>query len=1206
MVNGKPRKHCVGLSLFDEGSNYHVVGIVRQGDKAQPSISAEDFKQCFQRLWLNSLPKPKQIRYDCEGFFRSLDLVQWLEGYGIRLQPIAGEAPWQLDKHSKHLETIKENANLLATELPPETELEEVISATVAAKNELHTLHGFAPNQWAFGQNCDRLESFLQQGDQVVVQQQREKRVSFEDQLKRKNEARMIFLRQDAKLRIQRAANANVRRSQTFETGQLVYFFRRGRGHGSRYQSFWYGPAKVICTEKTGSVERNQGSGSIVWIVHGTTLYRCAPEQLRVVTHEIQNLSHMFGHAETPSEVLENAKQSQNYKDISQEVPGDEVENGDSSGSCLPPMVGRTPAQKSKVHRSADLSGTSSHRRQTSGSKASRHDSESHQASQEARRDFELFREFRKAERSDRAQEDGREPPDSAEPSGSATGRAHQDEPDPVESTRSQPSNPGRFDADVSEGGRPREPSSAARQPSGPRGDRLFDHGRSSARLRSRSRGQDQQSSLGSVLWNEAETSGEIYTIGDLLSSETLDFVSETESCPVGCALVPDEFKTVRDASMDSQSVSRGCFSWMDHAVVEKVDSSQAPIHFVAENSEMIEIILSVAPRDVHSQKRNGVHEWVLNQKPKKNAEVKWKTLTSDEKAEFRVAMPCEISSFLEREAIEIASRHGIDHAKLLNMRWVLTYKVVEDKEGNPVGRKAKARLIIRGFEDPNLLHLQRDSPTLSVQSRNLMLSLCAHNRWPIWAGDIKTAFLNGNKLPVEKQLFGDPPSEVREELGMKEHEVLRIQKVIYGLLHAPRAWMEKLNSVLRNQGWITSRLEPCIWRLFDGTGSLVGIIGCHVDDLLVSGSGFLFQQKVHELRNSFPFGSWQAAQDEHITFCGCELRQDVEFNIMLSQERYSLGICDINISQTRKQEPMAKATTEEKKQMRATLGALSWRATQTCPWLAASVSVLQGKQTDPIVEDLLETNKLIRMQRQFCDVSLKFSSRIEKPILVTYSDASWACRKDGSSQGGQITILTDQRFLEGKRCEYSLISWQSRKLARVARSSTSAEVQAASNATDNHEFLKQMILEWYNPQQILPSQVDQAMRMIPSVLILDCKNLFDSLCRIQSSGLQLEEKRTAIEVLSIRERTLCAGVQVRWVDSDQQLADGLSKPLKFDHILSMLQHGLISVTFDPLFVSAKKKRAAVRQKNTTDEKAVVSKGTQPTDAKKEEEGMQI
>lgn len=139
--------------------------------------------------------------------------------------------------------------------------------------------------------------------------------------------------------------------------------------------------------------------------------------------------------------------------------------------------------------------------------------------------------------------------------------------------------------------------------------------------------------------------------------------------------------------------------------------------------------------------------------------------------------------------------------------------------------------------------------------------------KWGLMTGDIKTAFLNGDRLTEEQQLFGDPPAEVREELKMKPHEVLRILKTIYGLLQAPRVGYDKLNSVLSQQGWITSRLEPCIWRLYDGSGNLIGLIGCHVDDLLVAGEGVVFEQKIHDLRNAFPFGSWLYAQHESISF---------------------------------------------------------------------------------------------------------------------------------------------------------------------------------------------------------------------------------------------------------------------------------------------------------------------------------------------------
>ena len=89
-----------------------------------------------------------------------------------------------------------------------------------------------------------------------------------------------------------------------------------------------------------------------------------------------------------------------------------------------------------------------------------------------------------------------------------------------------------------------------------------------------------------------------------------------------------------------------------------------------------------------------------------------------------------------------------------------------------------------------------------------------------------------------------------------------------------------------------------------------------------------------------------------------------------------------------------------------------------------------------------------------------------------------------------------------------------------------------ASSSTDTHEFIKQIMLDWFNKETIESDEVDSAMRQVESVLVCDSRNLYDALAKIESSGLHLEEKRIAIEVLSIRERTKAAGMMLRWVAS--------------------------------------------------------------------------
>jgi len=139
-----------------------------------------------------------------------------------------------------------------------------------------------------------------------------------------------------------------------------------------------------------------------------------------------------------------------------------------------------------------------------------------------------------------------------------------------------------------------------------------------------------------------------------------------------------------------------------------------------------------VAPRDVHKQNRNGSSEWILNQKPKKNAEISFKKLTEDDQDLFTEAMEKEIDSYLDHEAVAIATMNGISPERLLGMRWVLTWKPIEDDQGKDIGHKAKARLIIKGFQDPDLLHIKRDSPTLATSSRNMSLAIASTNQWQI------------------------------------------------------------------------------------------------------------------------------------------------------------------------------------------------------------------------------------------------------------------------------------------------------------------------------------------------------------------------------------------------------------------------------------------------------------------------------------------
>ena len=146
-----------------------------------------------------------------------------------------------------------------------------------------------------------------------------------------------------------------------------------------------------------------------------------------------------------------------------------------------------------------------------------------------------------------------------------------------------------------------------------------------------------------------------------------------------------------------------------------------------------------------------------------------------------------------------------------------------------------KARLVLVGWQDPELGRIKTDSPTLRKESKNLILSICAAKKWKIWGADIKTAFLSGD--PSDRQLYFRPPDEIKSWMKLDRDQLFRLEKAAYGLAEAPRAWFLRLSRELSEQGLQVSQLDRCLFTLRNKKGELIGICGVHVDDLLGGGT---------------------------------------------------------------------------------------------------------------------------------------------------------------------------------------------------------------------------------------------------------------------------------------------------------------------------------------------------------------------------------
>jgi hypothetical protein len=152
-----------------------------------------------------------------------------------------------------------------------------------------------------------------------------------------------------------------------------------------------------------------------------------------------------------------------------------------------------------------------------------------------------------------------------------------------------------------------------------------------------------------------------------------------------------------------------------------------------------------------------------------------------------------------------------------------------------------------------------------------------------------------------------------------------------------------------------------------------------------------------------------------------------------------------------------------------------------------------------------------------------------------------------------------------------NLVSWSSHKLKRKSRSSNAAEVQAMSDTEDQLYWLRAMVAS-FSGQSIERGVRETAVNRVTGLLVTDSKSIFDAM-HSATGGLGLEEKRTALELVDLCDRVQTNGAVVRWVNSEANPADSLTKAAARKPLEELFKTHEWAITRDPLERSARKLR---------------------------------
>lgn len=555
----------------------------------------------------------------------------------------------------------------------------------------------------------------------------------------------------------------------------------------------------------------------------------------------------------------------------------------------------------------------------------------------------------------------------------------------------------------------------------------------------------------------------------------------------------------------------------------------------------------------------------------KQRTEVKLSLLAPEEKAAFQAAKQTEVQNWLTTGTVSKILRSKLAPEQILRCRWLLVWKEKDLTQKNEIKEhqglsklhthKAKARLVVLGYLDPNLTEVPRDSPTLGRQSKMLLLQLIASNGWSLGSFDIRAAFLQG-RTQKDRVMGIEPVPELAEALKLKPDEVCKLDKSAYGLIDAPFLWFQTLCEELALLGMTPSPFDPCMFILrHPKTGALSGALGVHVDDGIYGGDDY-FHQQIQKLEQKYPFGS---KKSRSFTFTGIDMQQQPDNSIRLSQAKYVNNISPISIKPDRRQNEDEKVTEEERHQLRGLVGSLQYAAVHTRPDISSALSHLQSQINQAKVSTLITANKVLHSAKKHSDVCIQIQPIAIKDVrFIAFSDASFASKSKPESHAGMIILATHKEISQNKSCAISPLSWGTKKIQRIVTSTLSAETSALSTALDQLTWLRlywAWILdpktEWQRPEKVtnLPPAITIPTYKIDSqdLAITDCKSLYDLTTRTAIPNCS--EFRTQLLARSIKD-ILSEGIKLHWVHSGAQLADALTKVMEANFLRETLRQG--------------------------------------------------
>ncbi len=388
-----------------------------------------------------------------------------------------------------------------------------------------------------------------------------------------------------------------------------------------------------------------------------------------------------------------------------------------------------------------------------------------------------------------------------------------------------------------------------------------------------------------------------------------------------------------------------------------------------------------------------------------------------------------------------------------LPTRW--TFDTKKDEQGNIL--RYRSRLVARGDRQiPGIDFTDTYAPTVNIQCIRILLFLAVQHDFEIDQLDVKTAFL----IPkLNEDIYIYPPQHYHLKTP---GYVLKLQKTLYGLRQAARAWYFEVRNYLTSINFSINSGDQCVFHgLIDNKPVYIAF---HVDDFLVIGPKTAVDKLKLILAAKYPIKDMGPA---HL-FLGMVINRDRKAaTLSLSQDPLIHEIIDIfpthfprarvpipstlqftRDSITATKPIKAVLTSPSPTPFRTIIGKLLNLSIKTRPDIAYAANLLSRYQLEPKSIHWYMLRYLVDYIRNSQSRSHKISKCKDTISLKGFSDASYAddIRNYHSTSGYVFTLGGNS------------ISWRTFVQNRVSTSSTIAEFYGMEEASKEAIWLTRFL----------------------------------------------------------------------------------------------------------------------------------------------------